>query len=160
MIGTFWYSPVSRNTVCHYCWQWRAKTKPEEHTFLKPYCSSQSGPGNLGSCILKDCQDELCYTNMSVLDSERRASVPSRSSKKVLLFFPQEFPISDFTFHIPHIPYWNFKKEQNPQNPTKQKTPPNQMKPKPPKALIWKGRDFYPIFLQFLWQELAGRTHS
>lgn len=101
--GTSRYSTVSRNTVCYYCWQWRAETKPEERIFLKPYCSSQSGPGSLFSCILRGCQDELRYTNMSVLGYERRASVQLKSSKKVLLLYNQEFPISDFTFYIPPI---------------------------------------------------------
>lgn len=49
MIGTFWYSTVSRNIVCYYCWQWRAETKPEEDIFFKPYCSSLSGLGSLCS---------------------------------------------------------------------------------------------------------------
>lgn len=88
--------------------------------FLKPYCSSQSGPGSLCSCILRDCQDELCYTNVSVVDYERRASGQSRSSRKVLLFFSQEFPLSDFTFHILHITYRNFRKTQTPQKPPNQ----------------------------------------
>lgn len=80
---------------------------------------------SLFSCILKDCQDELRYTNMSVLDYERRASVQPKSSKKVLLLFNQELPISGFTFYIPPVIYWNWKKHLNQIKPnlTKLKKP-------------------------------------
>lgn len=85
--------------------------------------------------ILKDCQDELCYTDMSVLDYVRRASVQSRSSKKMLLVFPKEFSVSDFTFHITHSAYWNIKTNKNKQERKKapnhghQKTPQPNKKP-------------------------------
>lgn len=97
--------------------------------FLKPQCSSQSGPGSLRFCILRGCQGELRYTNVSVVDYGRRASAQSRSSKKVLLVFSQEFPISDFTFHVLLIAFRNLRKTQTP-NPTK---------PNPSKALNQEG---------------------
>lgn len=101
------------------------------------------------SCILKDCQDELSYTNMLVLGYERRASVQPKSSKKVLLLFNQELPISGFTFYIPPVIYWNWKKtpQSNKTKPDKtektqekpKKKHPNQTKPKPSKALTQRG---------------------
>lgn len=140
MIGTFWYSTVSRNTVCCYCWQERAETKPEEHIFLKSYCSSQSGPGNLCFCILKDCQDELRYTNMSVLDYERRASVQSRSSKKALPFFPPK-SFSFLTLCSPFLILYTKTLNKTRPQPIKKKNPkPN--KTNPPKTPYPEGRRF------------------
>lgn len=96
---------------------------------------------SLFSCILKDCQDELRYTNMSVLGYGRRASVQPKSSKKVLLLFNLEFPISGFTFYILLVIYWNWKKTPIKQNQNREnwkkprKTQQKNSKPNKTKAL-------------------------
>lgn len=118
VIGTSWYSAISRNMVCYYCWQWRAETKPE-HIFLKPYCSSQSGPGTL--CSLASLK--VARMNYITQTCQSRAVRGEHMSRKRCCYSStRSFP---FLTLPPPVIYWN-------KNPKPNKT-------KAPKTLTQKG---------------------
>lgn len=149
VVGTSWYSTILQNIVCYYCWQWRAETKPKEDIFLKPYCSSQSGPGSLCSLasskvarmnyITQTCQSwAMRGEQVSNLNQAWKCCYFSTRSFR---FLPLPSCSSCHILKLKKIPNQTkpnqTKLKKSKKNPTK-KTP-NQRKWKPSKALTQKG---------------------
>lgn len=145
--------------MCCYCWQWRAETKPEEDIFLKPYCSSQSGPGSL--CSLASSKvARLSYVTQTCQSWPMRGEQVSNLSqvRKCCYFSTRSFPFLTLpsTFLLSCTETEKKKPQSNKAKPDKtekkQEKPkeknPNQTKAKLSKSLTQKseGCSFYCYF--------------